>query len=201
MAVMGSGLSVSGVSELLFLLVVALVLIERLLETRINQRNLAKLLARGGRVHAPGPVGAAMGLLHGSWFVAMLLEVFGLNRPFYPWEAALSLLALVAGMSLRAASMRALGERWTIQITTLPGAPLVEGGVYRSLRHPNYLGVILEMFALPLLHHAWLTAIVYGLLNLIFLLAKIRLEERALAQDSGRADFFSRCARLIPGLF
>jgi methyltransferase len=188
-------------AHLFFLVVVILVLIERMTETRVNKRHLAKLLSKGGTIHSPGPIGAAMLLLHSTWFFAMVLEVFLLQRPFYFVEAAFAFFALCIGMSLRAASMKALGERWTTQISTLPGEPLVESGVYRYLRHPNYLGVILEISALPLLHHAWLTAILYGLLNLLFFMTKIRLEESALIESSGQRSFFLERARLIPKVF
>jgi methyltransferase len=65
---------------------------------------------------------------------------------------------------------------------TLPGLPLVRKGIYRYLRHPNYLGVILEILAVPLLHSAYVTAIVFSLANMLLLSVRIRTEEQALLE-------------------
>jgi methyltransferase len=74
-----------------------------------------------------------------------------------------------------------LGERWTTRVWVLPRAPLVTGGPYRWLRHPNYLGVAVEVVALPLVHTAWWTAAAFGAANLLLLRHRIRVEQRALA--------------------
>jgi len=60
--------------------------------------------------------------------------------------------------------------------------PLVRRGPYRLLSHPNYIAVVAEGVALPLVHTAWVTALVFTLLNAV-LLGRFRIpaEERALA--------------------
>jgi methyltransferase len=65
-------------------------------------------------------------------------------------------------------------------VLVLPGEALVAGGPYRFLRHPNYLAVVLEVAALPLVHAAWATAVVFSALNLVLLRVRIGVEERAL---------------------
>jgi methyltransferase len=77
--------------------------------------------------------------------------------------------------------IRTLGERWTTRVLILPGAPLVTGGPFRFLRHPNYLAVIVEIAALPLVHSGYLTAGVFTMLNLALLRVRVRVEEEALA--------------------
>ena len=47
----------------------------------------------------------------------------------------------------------------------VPGLPLVPRGPYRWLRHPNYVAVVVEGVALPLVHAAWVTALVFTVLN------------------------------------
>ncbi|HXT21632.1 MAG TPA: isoprenylcysteine carboxylmethyltransferase family protein, partial [Thermoanaerobaculia bacterium] len=79
-----------------------------------------------------------------------------------------------------------LGERWTTRVLVLPNAPLVAGGPYRWLRHPNYLAVAVEVFALPLVHTAWLTALVCGAANLAVLALRIRVENAALDEVAPR---------------
>jgi methyltransferase len=114
----------------------------------------------------------------------MIVEVVGLARPFVPVLAAGALLILVIGQSLRYAAIRTLGWRWTVRIMTLPDAPLIRSGIYRYLRHPNYLGVALEIAAVPLLHTAYLTAVLFTLANACLLAVRIRAEERALRVDT-----------------
>ena len=77
--------------------------------------------------------------------------------------------------------MRALGERWTTRVLVVPGEPPVRHGIYRWLRHPNYLAVAIELIAAPLMFGAWRTAIAGSLANLILLGVRIRCEDRALA--------------------
>ena len=84
-------------------------------------------------------------------------------------------------MSLRYWAISSLGRRWNTRVVVLPGVPLEAAGPYRHLRHPNYLAVVIEIFALPLVHSAWLTAIVFSVLNLIVLRTRIAVEERALS--------------------
>ena len=59
--------------------------------------------------------------------------------------------------------------------------PLVTSGPYRWLRHPNYVAVVVEVAALPLVHTAWVTAIVFSLFNAVVLSVRIPAEQRALA--------------------
>ena len=66
-------------------------------------------------------------------------------------------------------------------VIVVPGLPLVSRGPYRLLRHPNYVAVVLEGAALPLVHSAWVTAAGFTLLNAALLARRIQVEERALA--------------------
>jgi methyltransferase len=167
------------VTRRLFLGFVAALGLQRLLELRLSKRNVQRILRRGGREHAPGTYSQIVAL-HAAWFPSMLLEVFLARRAFQPRLAALALGLFACGQALRLAAIRTLGERWSTRIMTVPGAPPVRHGIYRYLRHPNYLGVEMEILAAPLLHSAWLTSIVFGTANLLLLRDRIRREEQAL---------------------
>ncbi len=164
----------------IFTALVLLLALQRIYELRLSTRNEALIRSRGGREHAAWQV-QAMKVLHTGWFIAMLVEVHALHRPFIPSLSLLALLTLIAGQSLRYAAIRSLGWRWTVSVMTLPGVPLVQKGIYRYMRHPNYLGVILEILAVPLLHSAYVTAVIFSLANLFLLGARIRAEQQALA--------------------
>jgi methyltransferase len=168
---------------------VALVALQRLIELRVSRRHEAGLRARGARETAPRQL-VWMKLVHGGWIVGMCLEVFALERPLYPALAIAALAVFALGQWLRLAAMRALGDRWTVRILTVPDEQVVTSGVFRLVRHPNYLGVALEIAALPLIHTAWITALVFTVLNALVLWRRIRAEEHALTRDSDYAEAF-----------
>jgi methyltransferase len=75
-----------------------------------------------------------------------------------------------------------LGPQWNTRVIVVPGAPRVTGGPYRLLSHPNYVAVVLEGVALPMVHTAWITAIVFTVLNAALLRTRINVENDALAR-------------------
>jgi methyltransferase len=186
-------------SLIAFVFIVAALAVQRLIELRLSRRNEARILSQGGREHAPDQF-KWMKTLHTSWFVAMLAEVWWLRRPFRPLLGAAAFLILLAGQSLRYAAIRTLGRRWTVRVMTLPDAPPVSGGIYRYLRHPNYVGVMLEVAAVPLLHGAYLTSLTFSLANALLLTARIRAEERALAAHNRYQAIFAEKPRFLPWL-
>ncbi len=139
-----------------------------------------------------------MVLLHALWIAACPLEVWLLGRPFVPALAAAMLLLFAAAMALRYWVITTLGERWTTRIVVIPGAAPITAGPYRYLRHPNYLAVIVELLALPLIHGAWLTAGLAGLSNALVLRVRIAAEERALAGACDYDAAFAGQPRLLP---
>lgn len=167
------------VTRILFLVFVAALGVQRLFELRLSRRNERRMLQRGGREHTPETYRWIV-TLHAAWFAAMLLEVFAARRKFRPRLAVLALSLFAAGQALRLTAIRTLGWRWSTRVMTLPGEALVQHGIYRYIRHPNYLGVQLEILSAPLVHSAYLTSAVFGVANLLLLRDRIRREEWAL---------------------
>jgi methyltransferase len=170
-------------SAALLIVAVVLVALQRLLELVLARRNERRARARGaverGRGHYPHIVG-----LHSLWLVSTLVE--GLLRgPVFPvyWPAALALFLLV--QPLRYWAILSLGESWNTKILVVPGAKPVRGGPYRYLKHPNYVVVVVEILAFPLIFGAWLTALVFTILNAVVLRGRIREENRALGELAG----------------
>jgi methyltransferase len=172
--------------------------VQRLWEMRVSRRHEAALRARGAIEHAPEQM-PWMIAVHTGWLVGSLLEVWLLQRPFMLALAVPALLLFALGQSLRLSAMHTLGERWTVRvITPTSGEPAVARGIYRYVRHPNYLGVILEIAALPLIHGAYLAALLGSVCNALLLWARIRAEERALSQTSSYAAQFQGRPRFVP---
>ena len=80
-----------------------------------------------------------------------------------------------------------LGRRWNTRVVVLSGRPLVHHGPYRWMRHPNYLAVVVEIAAVPLIYGAWWTALAFSAGNLLVLRTRLRVEEAALRAADGAA--------------
>lgn len=164
-----------------YALLIAVVACERLAELVIARRNLAWSLERGGVEVGAGhyPV---MVVLHTGFLLGCLAEVFLLDRPFLPALGWSMLAIVVAAQVLRWWCITTLGPRWNTRVVVIPGAPRVNGGPYRLFSHPNYVAVVAEGIALPLVHTAWITALVFTVLNAALLTRRITTENSALAR-------------------
>ena len=168
-----------------FTVLVALVALERLAELVVSNRNAAWSFARGGRETGQGHY-RFMVVLHSGFLVAMLVEAW-VRRPQVPPTLAWTMLALVvAAQALRWWCIATLGRRWNTRVIIVPGLPPVTSGPYRFLSHPNYVAVVVEGIALPLVHGAWVTALVFTVANAALLAVRIRVENAALRTLPGR---------------
>ena len=153
---------------------------ERLVEMAVSQRNLAWAYARGGQEHGRGHY-PAMVALHVALLVGCVVEVWALDRPFLPVLGWTMVAGVLATQALRWWCISSLGRRWNTRIVVIPGLPLVDRGPYRWLRHPNYVAVVVEGLALPLVHACWVTALVFTVANAFVLAVRLRVENAALA--------------------
>lgn len=160
---------------------VVLVSLQRLAELRLALRNRKWLEARGAREVGAGhyPVMVA---LHTAFLVSCVAEVHFLERPFVPALGFSMLAVLALASAIRVWAVSSLGPRWTTRVFILPGTPPVRTGPYRYLSHPNYLAVVLEIFALPLVHSAVWTAIAFSAANALLLAVRLSVESKALAE-------------------
>ena len=166
-------------SETWFVVLIVLVGLERLAELVVSQRNTAWSLSRGGREHGVGHY-PFMVVLHTGLLIGALAEVLLAGRPSVPLLAWTMLALVILAQALRWWCITSLGKRWSTRVVVVPGLPLVEGGPYRWFRHPNYVAVVVEGFALPLVHTAWVTALVFTVLNAVLLSIRIKVEDAAL---------------------
>ncbi|HET9927770.1 MAG TPA: isoprenylcysteine carboxylmethyltransferase family protein [Rubrobacter sp.] len=162
---------------------VGLVASQRLLELFYSRRNERRLRARGavewGSSHYPVIVA-----VHTLWLVSTLVE--GLLRGPEPpawWPVPLAAFLLV--QPLRYWAILTLGENWNTRVLVVPGGKLVRRGPYRYFPHPNYIVVAVEILTFPLIFGAWITAVVFSLLNAALLYVRIRTENRALRELAG----------------
>lgn len=183
---------------LFYFLLVAAVAVERLVEMALSARNARRALARGGVEGESRGFYLLLVLAHVVFLVAGPLEVLAFDRPFVPPLAIVATWIVMLTMALRYWAIFTLGERWNTRVIVIPGLPAVASGPYRFVRHPNYVAVAIEVTVLPLVHCAWVTALVATVGNALLLAARIRHEERALeATGDYRARLAGR-ARLLP---
>jgi methyltransferase len=158
------------------IVLIAIVALQRLLETIYAARNARVLLARGGieigRKHYPLIVA-----LHACWLIALALAL-----PSDPPIHFIPLVLFLMLQALRIWVIATLGPYWTTRIITLPGAPLIRHGPYKYFSHPNYLIVVGEIAALPLVFGELWVAVIFSVLNAAVLSWRIRVENRALAE-------------------
>jgi methyltransferase len=157
--------------------------LQRLLELVVSRRNERLLRARGaierGEKHYPLIVA-----MHALWLLSTFVEgaLRGPELPDY-WPAPLAAFLLV--QPLRYWAILSLGESWNTRILIVPGAKLVRRGPYRYLNHPNYIVVVVEIVSFPLIFGAWITALIFSILNAVLLSVRIREENRALRELAG----------------
>ena len=167
-----------------YTLLIALTALERLVEMAISMRNARWSFRQGGveagRKHFPFMV-----LLHTAFLVGCVAEPWLLDRPFIPELATPMLVIAVGCQALRWWVIGTLGRRWNTRVIVIPGLPRINTGPFHYLKHPNYLAVVLEGIALPMIHTAWLTALAFTACNAVLLTVRLDVEERAL-QDMFR---------------
>ncbi len=170
---------------------------ERAVELGISRRHAAWAFANGGIEFGRGHF-RYMALLHVAFLVGSGLEVVLLERPFIPLLGFSILVLVLAAEALRYWCIRTLGRHWNVRVIVLPEMTAVTRGPYRFLRHPNYLAVIVEGFAIPLVHTAWLTALTFSLLNAWMLVVRIRCEESALSRYARYDERLGDRRRFVP---
>jgi methyltransferase len=138
-------------------------------------------LRTAGAEEPRGDVYAVMQVAYPAAFLIMLVE--GAWREVTAdvlFRAGLLVFVLAKGLKYWA--IAALGSRWTFRVLVPPGAPLVTGGPYRWVRHPNYVAVAGELLGVALAMHAMVTGPIavagFGAL----MLRRIRIEDRALGR-------------------
>jgi methyltransferase len=185
------------ISEPAYLILLALLAAERLFELFISRRNARWAFAHGaievGRSHY-----RVMVAMHTLFLASCAAESIVIAHSISPIVSAVALLSAFLAQFLRYGAVVTLGARWNTRIIVMPGAAPVTRGLYRWIRHPNYVAVVIEIAALPLIRGCWITAVVFTIANALMLAVRIPAEERALGANYSEA--FGAVARFFPHL-
>lgn len=183
-----------------YIALLVLVGIGRLSEVAVSRRHQRKMKEQGVQKivepHYPWLV-----LFHAVILVSAGAEVLFLHRPLIPALAIPMLVLFILSNALRYWVIFLLGGLWNIQIMDSSRLGIITSGPYRWVRHPNYTGVVMEVFSLPLIHTAWITAIIGTLGYFEILRRRLKIEDRVLMANPAYRQAMGGKPRFLPGLF
>jgi methyltransferase len=183
-----------------FISLLVLVGIERLVELRISRRNQRRMAEQGVRKivepHFPWLVA-----FHTVVLVFAGLEVLLLHRPLIPALAITMTALFILSNLLRWWVIRLLADLWNVQIMESSRIRIVTSGPYRWIRHPNYVGVVMEVFSLPMIHTAWITSLVGTALYMEVLRRRVLMEDSVLMADPAYRLAMGDKPRFLPRVF
>ena len=183
-----------------YICLLVLVGIERLVEVGISRRNQSKLIEQGvQKIHEPHF--RWLVLFHGVVLVAAGAEVLFLHRPLIPALAIPMAALFILSNVIRYWVICLLGGLWNVQIMDSGDIGIVTSGPYRWVRHPNYVGVVMEVFSLPMIHTAWITAI-FGTLGYFEILRRrVKIEDSVLMANPAYRNAMGDKPKFFPRLF
>jgi methyltransferase len=183
-----------------FLGLLLLVAVLRIVELQISRRHQQEMITRGA-AKVDEPRFRWMVLLHTGVLLGAALEVVLLRRPFFPMLAAVMFVIFLAANIVRWWVIRTLGNHWNVQVMDSTRLGVISSGPFRYVRHPNYAAVFAEMLALPLIHTAWITAVIGSLGHIAVLSQRLSTEERVLLANPEYRATMADKPRFIPGVF
>jgi methyltransferase len=187
------------VMTIAYLVLLAVVGIGRLGELRVSRRNQRELEKKGVS-KVPEPHFRWMVIVHGGIIVGSALEVTLLHRRLIPALAIPMLALFLLANLLRWWVIRTLAGYWNVEVMASSRLGVVSSGPYRWVRHPNYVAVVAEIFALPMIHTAWITALIGTVADLEILRRRIGVEDGVLMADSTYRTTMGAKPRFLPRL-
>jgi methyltransferase len=190
-------MDITVVAFLALLLAVALL---RIVELRVSHRHRQQMLAQGAtKVNEPQFRWVVM--VHTAVLIGAALEVVFLHRAFLPALGVTMFVIFICSNLVRLWVVRTMGTHWNVQVMNSTNLGVVTSGPFRFVRHPNYTAVFVEMFSLPLIHTAWITAILGCVGYAAAISQRLAVEERVLLADPAYRTSMAGKPRFLPGLF
>ena len=172
-----------------FLIIVLFTICQRLYELTLSKKNEAKIVRQKGFI-VPEKNYIFMVALHTSWLVYLFYQAIWGKLNIDTKLFVIGTVVFFLGQTLRIMAIRTLGSSWTTRIAILPEQPAIKNGLFNLIRHPNYLGVCFEIFALPMMIGHLNVALIFSTINLIILFFRIRTEENFLKKYSSYSEIF-----------
>ena len=159
-----------------FILFISFIILLRIGELILSRKNEIWLLQNGaieyGQKHYPYIVA-----LHVLFIVSLIIEYSTTQSTSF---SVFFLILYILLLTFKALVIISLGKLWNTKIYHIQDLPLIKNGVYKYIKHPNYLIVIAEIAIIPLVFHLYYTAIAFTVLNAIMLSVRVKEENKVL---------------------
>lgn len=159
-----------------FILFILFIILMRTGELILSRSNEIWLLQNGaveyGQKHYPYIVA-----LHVLFIVSLIIEYSTKQTAFF---SLFFLVLYLLFLAFKVWVILSLGKFWNTKIYHISDFPLIKNGVYKYVKHPNYLIVIAEIAIIPLVFHLYFTAIAFTVLNAIMLSVRVKEENKVL---------------------
>jgi protein-S-isoprenylcysteine O-methyltransferase Ste14 len=120
----------------------------------------------------------------------------------YHWNAffLIGSILVIIGLIIRISAILTLKKQFTYTVTEIENHELIENGLYKSIRHPGYLGQLIIFLGISTALSNWLSVLLMMLPVLIGYIYRITVEERFMIEQMGQKyqDYRKRTKRLIP---
>jgi len=134
--------------------------------------------------------------LHVLIYAGTGVEYFLLRRTVIGPLVVVGLILFVVSLVLRLTAIRTLGRFWSLNLEIRKNHELVREGIYRHMRHPAYLAIMLEVISIPLVGNAWWVLAFSVAIYIPLLLIRWRAEEREMIGKFG--DAYEQYRREVP---
>lgn len=168
-----------------FYLIITFIICQRLVELYIARKNEKWMLARGG-IEVGNEHYKLFILLHVTFFIILIYEVHNIVTAQSVAFNIYFFFLFVIAQIMRVWCIVSLGKFWNTKIIVLPKVVKIKKGPYKYMKHPNYLIVFVELFTIPAMFGAYITAILFPILHLLLLTIRIPAEDRALGRRVGQ---------------
>jgi len=162
---------------MIFIIFILFLIFQRLAELYVSSKNEKWLLRNGaveyGKEHYPFMVA-----MHTLFIISVIAEYIWRDDTIVSYPLIIFFFVLIV---IKVIVISTLGHYWNTKIYKVPGTRPVATGIYKYIKHPNYIIVICEIVIIPLAFGLYYTGVVFTILNAIMLTVRIKKENEILA--------------------
>jgi protein-S-isoprenylcysteine O-methyltransferase Ste14 len=126
-------------------------------------------------------------------------QIIGNYRPIFIG----AIITIIIGLIIRWTAILQLKKAFTIDVAIAHDHKIKKDGLYKIIRHPSYLGLILEFFGFSLMFNSWSSAFIITMPLLFALIYRMKIEEELLVNTFGSdyQEYMKKTKRLLPGIY
>ena len=119
------------------------------------------------------------------------------------WLKTVAIVVFICGLAIRWTAILSLGKSFSANVAIQPSQTVYRGGMYRWVRHPSYLGMLIIFLAIGIYSRNWIGLFIVLIPTTLALLYRIHVEEAALNSAFGDAyaAYSKTTRRLLPFIY